>query len=92
MQRPCGVKELGESEELNISNRGILEMGTERQQVVRGAGGRQMPEDSFSHTECVRFKCTRKPLMGLKIGQWRDLPHLFKRSPCTLYRWTGEGT
>lgn len=27
MQRPRRIKEAGESEELNISNRGILEMG-----------------------------------------------------------------
>lgn len=38
MQRPRSIKEAGESEELNISNRGILEMGAERQRVC-GMGG-----------------------------------------------------
>ena len=36
MQRPCGIKGPGESEELNTSDGGILEMGAERQRVGRG--------------------------------------------------------
>ena len=89
MQRPCGVQQPGESEELNISNRGILETRAERQRV---GGGGQMPEDSSSCTECVCFKCNRKPPMDLKQGGG-EIGHIFLKDHHVHCRnGLGEGT
>lgn len=89
MQRPCGVKQPGESEELNIKQGNS---GDEGREAAGGGGGEEMPEDSSSCTECVCFKCNGEPPMGLKEGGG-EIGHIFLKDHHVHCRnGLGEGT